>query len=190
MQTMKFGVDIDGVIANSAQSWLNVINDKYQTNFQLSDLTDYYKVVSYKLTQAEREEVMLNSEPYKGSQHFVKTLKSMFDVTFITSRGHEPYLLYDDIKEDTFHWLKNHGFENPKILFTGQKKEVMQEESIDAIIDDNPGIIQNFAKPEDPQLFILDQPWNKSAYDSGAIRTKGYTDSIIKIVKYYGNKYL
>ena len=170
---MKIGIDIDDVVAEFIEKYLEFYKKNYGPKIFYKDFVDYR---IWKMTNLSKEEAyqsvynFYNSSLFdeikllEGVQDSVKTLSKNHEIIFITSR---PNLL----RGKTNIFLKNHFPEiNFKTLFSGEwshhnqeaksKGKICLDNQISFMIEDNHTYAEDCAE-KGIKVFLLDKPWNQ-----------------------------
>lgn len=175
----RFLVDVDGVLANFVQGYLDIANPLAGTNYthdkvttwELSLLPGFKEVQRQTLETCGRPGWSLSLQVYPGAQEGLKKLAALGEVYIVTS----PLWLYSgdvqtklDIEyaqtfcHDRVRWLEEHfGISRKKIVFASDKHIVDGT----VLIDDKPENIQNWiaehgSKRDTHAAYLWEQPWN------------------------------
>lgn len=166
----KIGIDIDEVLVNFMENYLEFHNKRHNTSFNLNDVTNYHlwKCGIHQSKEESVKEVLdfNNSKDFEkidfveGAKFGIETLSKIHYLFFITSRTLE-------IKEKTEEFFYSHfprnGFE---FLFSGEiyggktKTEICKDLGISEMIEDNPNYAFDCAV-RGIKVFLLDKPWNR-----------------------------
>ena len=185
---MKIGIDIDDVIFEFLNSFLDFYNNKKGKKFLKEQFSSYY---FWEITGETREEgVKLVDEfhdselfdsvpPMKESMNALRELSKLHELIFITSRP----LSY---KEKTLKWLKKNFKDNPQeVVFTGDfhtgkgkpKAKICADLGIDVMIEDNGKYASDCAEKGIHSILIT-QPWNKDFTHPKVIRVSDWKEII------------
>jgi len=177
---MKIGVDIDEVLADFLNSFINYHNDTYFTKFskkdfktyELSDtlggkkidainkIYEFYNTVNFK-----------NILPLEKSEYAINKLSKDNSLRVITSR---PYKIHNE----TISWLDKHFQDSFKeIHFTNEwvkengvisKKDVCVKYGLDFLIEDSLNYARE-CKVKNTKIILMDQPWNHKVKEDNKI---------------------
>ena len=167
----KVFVDLDNVMADYGGDFL-----RWATNGQLSpspnDLTSLHLNEILCLDDADYAELKRrwrveghkrNMTMIPGTHGALRRLSQWYDVVIISSR---PADKYDNIREDTEYWLKQHDLQYSELVFTKEKFDYVHDHySVDdvlAIFDDDPKNLVKFAGKQTVQCYIVDRPYNRT----------------------------
>lgn len=146
-------VDIDNTIANTTETILNEIKNKYNikeinTNFKRYDMLDAFpQHLSVSIRQTLKNlfsdiEIYKKIKPYYNSVNILRSVEKLFDNVnfcgYITSRENH-------LKDVTEKWLYINGFPEKEIIFSRDKTEIIEKDNV-VIVEDNPNIIENLQK--------------------------------------------
>jgi uncharacterized HAD superfamily protein len=169
---MRIAVDLDEVLAQFLQSFIDFHNEKYGTHFKLSDFHSYHLHNAWggtveeaieKVYQFHKTDHFKNIRPVQDAQESLQKLKKGNEIFIVTSRQneimHETEVWLDKHFPDTFSGIHfaNH-FSKSGIKRT--KKEICDELGIEVLIEDSPDYAIECIKPG-RKIFLLNYPWNK-----------------------------
>ena len=188
---MKIGIDIDGVIVDFLNSYLDIFEKKYGRK------EIYEKIYSDKfweclnITQEEAKQLLdyfdeteyfENMKFIDGAKEAIGILLREHEVVFITARP-----LYIQSKTDYF--FKKHFEGEIKIVFSNEfvnnglksKGEICMENNIEIMIEDNKDYAKNCAD-KGVKVLLMNHPWNKEFYYKNVTRINNWKEamSIIK----------
>lgn len=167
----KVFVDLDNVMADYGGDFL-----RWATNGQLSpspnDLTSLHLNEILCLDDADYAELKRrwrveghkrNMTMIPGTHGALRRLSQWYDVVIISSR---PADKYDNIREDTEYWLKQHDLQYSELVFTKEKFDYVHDhygvDDVLAIFDDDPKNLVKFAGKQTVQCYIVDRPYNRT----------------------------
>jgi 5'(3')-deoxyribonucleotidase len=167
----KVFVDLDNVMADYGGDFL-----RWATNGQLSpspnDLTSLHLNEILCLDDADYAELKRrwrveghkrNMTMIPGTHGALRRLSQWYDVVIISSR---PADEYDNIREDTEYWLKQHDLQYSELVFTKEKFNYVHDHydvnDVLAIFDDDPKNLVKFAGKQTIQCYIVDRPYNRT----------------------------
>lgn len=191
MEKKKIGIDIDEVIVEFIEGFLDYINLKNKTSFGREEITDYH--LWNTPIHSSKEESIREAMEFQNSEFFDKInlvenakeslteLFESYEIFFITSRPEE-------IKDKTFNFLKKHFPENSfNIVHSGEifkgktKAEICKSLGILEMIEDNADYALNCAE-NGIKTFILDKPWNQNFVEhENIIKVKNWNEILEKI---------
>ena len=167
------GLDVDDVIANLVETWIDIYNTDFNDSLKREDITSWNisehvkcgdRIYDYLKERSLYDRVM----PISGSNWGVRNLRKMgFNIVFITNSTPEQ-------SGRKYFWLKDFGFIlNKSEYFEAADKSLI---ACDWLIDDNPTNIANaYGKG-----IVYHQPWNKGL-DKHYTRVFNWED----IVRYF-----
>jgi 5'(3')-deoxyribonucleotidase len=156
-------LDVDGIICDFAQVYINILNRQTGRRHTVEDVThwDFYECVA---TQAEDAAVWrhISSTPrtVSGAGSYIMNLNAYYMLTWrgvrvvavTTPRWHCPLWM-----PERFTWLADRGFSTKDIVFTSDKSLI----GGDMLIDDNfENVSQWQAKHPYGRGILLTRPWN------------------------------
>lgn len=167
----KVFVDLDNVMADYGGDFL-----RWATNGQLSpspnDLTSLHLNEILCLDDADYADLKRrwrveghkrNMTMIPGTHGALRRLSQWYDVVIISSR---PADKYDNIREDTEYWLKQHDLQYSELVFTKEKFDYVHDhydvDDVLAIFDDDPKNLVKFAGKQTVQCYIVDRPYNRT----------------------------
>ena len=167
----KVFVDLDNVMADYGGDFL-----RWATNGQLSpspnDLTSLHLNEILCLDDADYADLKRrwrveghkrNMTMIPGTHGALRRLSQWYDVVIISSR---PADKYDNIREDTEYWLKQHDLQYSELVFTKEKFDYVHDhygvDDVLAIFDDDPKNLVKFAGKQTIQCYIVDRPYNRT----------------------------
>lgn len=167
----KVFVDLDNVMADYGGDFL-----RWATNGQLSpspnDLTSLHLNEILCLDDEDYAELKRrwrveghkrNMTMIPGTHGALRRLSQWYDVVIISSR---PADKYDNIREDTEYWLKQHDLQYSELVFTKEKFDYVHDhydvDDVLAIFDDDPKNLVKFAGKQTVQCYIVDRPYNRT----------------------------
>lgn len=171
---MLVAIDLDDVLADTINAFIQFHNKKYGTTFVRNDFFSYYWEDIWGGTREDaiRKFFEFTKTPYfetlppvPGSQDGVAFLKRKHDLIVVTSRQHE-------LTTHTKKWIKKH-FNNifrdiyitnhPHFARSGKtktKREVCDELGVQILIEDSIGYATECVT-DDRKIFLLNTPWNQ-----------------------------
>lgn len=175
-QTM--GIDIDGTLTEY-DSFLPYLNQLLGTQVKpeqiiqydlheifgleydrFSDLFDEHSIPLYKA-----------SLPRRCAQEQLKWIDDRFEIVYITAR-------YEEFKELTETWLREHGFPARNIVCTGShdKIQAMKANQVRFMVEDRlENALQIWEEIHVP-VYLLDTPYNQAKLPNGVLRVKDWVE--------------
>lgn len=167
MKTLKFGIDVDGVLRDLVGGILFIYNSKFMTNISREDFVHYDvndqfpdlpNAAEYFFSGEIGKHLLSNSQPIPNSLNAFNLLKELGTVYIVTSQHG-----YNNVRY-TLDWLHKNKFETDQICFVKDKSVVA---GLDYFIDDNP---DKFIGCECTNGVLIDMPYNR--YDMTEICNK------------------
>jgi len=176
---MKIALDVDGVLADVIQSWLNYSNSKRQkiSKHEISDW-DFWKKFQINRYDFYEElsscwknwDSILPTE--ENLSLFTKNLSKLGQVDIVTAR---------ERSTDSFvkNWLKHHeiSFDNYVSVIDGPMKADLD---YDVFIDDSPLNASKIIQ-QNKKIILYSQPWNTNISENNIHRIKNLSEAIEKI---------
>tara|TARA_Y100000034_G_C6874913_1_gene399949 strand:- start:445 stop:1038 length:594 start_codon:yes stop_codon:yes gene_type:complete len=171
---MIIGIDVDDVLADFMNSFVNYHNDRYNTDHSREDFKSYnlWETLGGSEEEAVRKiyDFYHTSHfdrilPTKGSKEAVDLLRKNNSLRVITSR---PY----DIHDQTLSWLDRYfSSKFEEAHFTNEwaggigkptrKKDVCLEYNVDFLIEDSIAYAKE-CTTDKTKVLLMDKPWNRS----------------------------
>ena len=171
MNKQKIGIDIDEVVVEFMEKYLEFHNRKNNTSLIIEDLSNYHL---WECGVHNSKEESINSvmefqnSPFfdditliEGAKSGIEFLSKKYSIFFITSRPLE-------LKEKTERFFYNNfPMNNYNFIFSGEiyggktKSEICSEEGIKLMIEDNAEYAFSCAKLG-IRTFLFDKPWNNN----------------------------
>ena len=157
---MDIGIDVDGVLTDMTNATLPLMERDFGVHIEKSEISSW-TYVPQTIGCSEREYLSRMDEAYasvdvpeeeEGVGELTQLLsESGYDVTIITRRTFKshPYVTA---------WLHDHDVVYDALIFSGRKSKLAYP--IDALIDDQPGIVDHTLKYPSKRIFLRTQPWN------------------------------
>lgn len=164
MKPLVFGIDIDGVLANTYPEWIK----KGKAAYRLKDIYGS-KVAADKKFLAVLSDPTLYDDvaPVRGSQHGVNAIKAWgHRVVYVTSS-------VQGMTDAKWAWMQRMGFLPPGFM-QDPDLVVMHDKSLlraDVLIDDAVWNVRGFQG----RALLFDAPWNRKGVDD-LVRVKGWTE--------------
>jgi len=193
---MKIGVDMDEVLVELLDSFLEFYNLRFDKSFKKEDFKSY----EFKDTLGEtQEEIVKLVEEYdyrdgirlvEGALESVRELSKEHELLVLTAR-------HPMFKEKTERYLEKNfkGFFSD-VLYTGEvfqkygvrKADLCKKLGLDYIIEDN-GVFSLECAEKGTCVFLLDKPWNQNNGEHEKIvRVNNWADILSKVKEMGGVK--
>ncbi len=189
MKNMKIGIDIDNVLADSYNAYLERFNRQFGTEIIYEEVDDFFYLEKFKTVDYQRRVTYVDSlstnlkflssiSPYQEAINVIgKWQGKGWIIHYITAR---PAIT----KKTTQTWLKKHGFWGKLTtldLFpegktykrdVEYKKDLADKLGLDVFIEDASAIARNMKIP----VFLLDRPWNQGELPGNVTRVKTWPE--------------
>jgi len=174
----RVAIDLDGVVWDGHQPFLNIYNKKYNKNLKIEDITKwgFFPDEIFWPTCEESSKLIMEYDVF----NFVKTnllmIKDFFSISFVT---HGMYNIVDIEKK-----LGKHGI-YPGVIYdkviVDDRIQPKARLDFDYFIDDNPNMVADIRNYPNKILLLFDQPWNrdievKYAPYQNVVRVKDWDD--------------
>ena len=169
MESIKFGIDVDGVLRDLTASILDMYNSRFNKHMTMDefvhyDVKDQFPDIpdagKYFFSGDNARQLLCNSTPIPGALNAFNVLSELGEVYIVTSQHGFENITY------TLNWLHNNGFNTDQICFVSDKSVVSA--GLDYLIDDNPlkfvGCKCN--------AVLIDMPYNR--HNMNHIKSKFY----------------
>jgi uncharacterized HAD superfamily protein len=186
---MKIAVDVDGVIFDFVDVFLDIYNHKFRTTYKRNDIIQWEFYKDWNITENQVYEIFY--QIYEGKipaplidkkiPTFLKEINKDHHVDILSARN-------SNYKEQLRAQLQIHNIikgvsYNDIILVNEKPYDLKLQYRYDVYIDDNPNLVDPIKKMETKTLFLFDQPWNKyTNCELNAIRIENW-GQIIKELK-------
>jgi 5'-nucleotidase len=183
MMIIKIGIDLDSVLNNLNEKWLEAYNKVYNDKLTINDIhswdmTMYVKPECGKKIYGFLNESLLETlTPLPDSIQVTKKLSEKHDLYIVTATHYKNV----EVKVE---WIKKYfPHINPSKIIICEDKNLI---NVDLLIDDAPHNILNFPK----RTIVLDYAWNRSL-PSNYPRAKNWNEieQIINIVEFENEEY-
>jgi uncharacterized protein len=157
---MNIGFDIDGVIANFKQRFIEIIAEKYDVLLTDSDMYSYDPNLVLGVSKAEVGEVIVQtlSSDLPLYPEAKETLEKL------TSQGHNIYLLtarHQSLIQVTSTWLKKNDIPYKEVFYLPQGRKSEAKIQLDLIVEDNLAEALELSN-KIKHVLLFNQPWNKT----------------------------
>ena len=173
---MRLGIDLDGVVANFTQGWMNFYNRDFGTSYvfedsqnwgDLVDLTHFKDMGEFWEWSSDLDghSVFWHLDPFPDA---VEALRGLVDA------GHEVIILTvkpDFAVEDTYDWIERHRIPVAEIHILEEKWRI----ECDVYLDDGPHVLPGLVKHRgDRTVCRYVRPWNEPL--NGAIDVHDFVE--------------
>ena len=183
------GVDIDGVLADYPECFIDFINDKVGTDFKAKELNQYnlYEAITDIPTEVMKElkhEFRKSGKLKKvgilpGAKEFLQRLKDKdYRIILLSAR---PYKKYRRIFADTKEWLKENDLAHDAILWGEDKLNRMirefGEKSVKFFVEDNLKNANSISKST--KVYLLNKSYNQGVLSENVVRVKNLKEVLL-----------
>lgn len=176
MTQLKFYVDFDDILAETANRICEISKDMFDTQTTFEQIKDFDLKTSLNITQNQYEELMNATHddrflatymPIKGAKEAVNFFASK-GVAIEVVTGRPPYTL-----NASKLWLEKYGFNYSKIIFADKycrfedhetdalTLDDIQNSDYDLMIDDAPIMLDFIYHQMTTPIGVLQRPWNE-----------------------------
>ncbi|RXI99433.1 hypothetical protein DS745_14480 [Anaerobacillus alkaliphilus] len=176
---MRFGLDIDGTVT-CPETFIPYLNEHFQTNISLSDITQYEISAILNVTKEEFWQWMSKHEPIiyanaKIANFFTEAIKNWQDThhfTYISARGNHLF-------EVTENWFKKNNIPFHQIELLGQhdKLNAIRKNDIDIFFEDKHDNACDIAEECKIPVILIDTPYNQDPVPHQVIRVKDWNEA-------------
>ncbi|MFS0786310.1 hypothetical protein ABC345_08030 [Shouchella sp. 1P09AA] len=188
----RLGFDIDGTITDPA-TFIPYINQDFNTNFTLDDISDYDLSNLLKMEEADFWKWMLKNEPtiysnaplIKKVDHILNKWNVNHDLIFITARKKQ----YETI---TLDWLKKNDipYQHVELIGHHNKIEAVKEQDIEIFFEDKHDNAVMIAEECRIPVILFDTPYNRLPVPEQVIRVTNWTEAESWVEEWIKNKTL
>lgn len=161
MKDFTIGIDVDGVLRDNLQIMVDLYNENFKKNKEVSDIKDFRteitfpdiepvtgKTASEWFFQDHSKEIFLNAKPFYNAAEDIKNLRGLANVVIITYQKSLVNRMH------TLCWLEINGIEYDGLIFIKDKTKFI----CDYLIDDNDW---NFLGSNAKHGILIDAPYNE-----------------------------
>lgn len=174
------GVDIDGVLADYPDCFIDYVNDKVGTDFKAEDLDQYnlYEAITdipTEVMKGLKHEFRKSGELKKvgvlpGAKEFLQSLKNKgYKIVLLSAR---PYKEYRRIFADTKEWLDKNGLVYDAILWDEDKLNRLirefGENNVSFFVEDNLKNANSISKST--KVYLLNKSYNQGKTENNIYR--------------------
>jgi 5'(3')-deoxyribonucleotidase len=188
---MIIAVDLDDVLANTLENFIDFHNSTYKTSLKFSDFKSYalhdiiglsFEEEAKRLEQFDKSKFFNKIKPLEGAQTAISQLSKKNKIVVITART-------KSVATKTKRWLKKYFPEIDEVVFISQnymgfiktKAEVCKEFGAKVIIEDKTSFVNECAN-KGIKVMMLDYPWNQNVNgSSNIVRVRSWDDILKKL---------
>lgn len=161
MKDFTIGIDVDGVLRDNLQIMVDLYNENFKKNKEVSDIKDFRteitfpdiepitgKTASEWFFQDHSKEIFLNASPFYNVAEDIKRLRELANVVIITYQKSLVNRMH------TLCWLEINGIEYDGLIFIKDKTKFL----CDYLVDDNDW---NFLGSNAKHGILIDAPYNE-----------------------------
>jgi hypothetical protein len=190
--SLRIGLDLDGVVADWVSSAIKVLKDRgsiipEQAPPYWDWLKEHARPEDWKFLWGPAMKFSYQfAEPYKGSVEFANRLKNFGDVIIMTSRPKGSWTA-------TIQWWWDHmGYTPAGFNFFDSGLDKYRVHT-DVFIEDNLNYANDYAHKwlmgyDNPEVFLLDRPWNQGYTEYLNVTRMPDYESIIKEIERIKNE--
>lgn len=185
---MKIAVDIDGVLFDLVITFCEKFNERYDTTYQKSDVTNWEFFNDWNISEEQAfkifYEIYENSEIVplidENSLKYMRELNLQHNVDIVSARSsHYRSHLIKALKSHNI-LKKIHYRELILVNHKPYDSKLILEYEI--YVDDNPNLVEPIKKMKNKLLLLYDQPWNMdSKCEKNVFRVKTWKEVVEKI---------
>jgi uncharacterized HAD superfamily protein len=192
MKRQTIAVDIDDVLATSADGWVRYSNQKWGTNLTVEDYQEDWSTmwkIDFEEAMKRAHHLHTNSvvatfRPFEEARAVLQKLSKRYKLIILTSRN-------SLARDDTLSWLDEHyggifeeihlaGFYDTgkRSALERSKAELLQDLGADYLIDDHPKHCLATAELGIPTVIFGEYAWNRDigALPTGVTRCKSWPE--------------
>jgi len=172
MYNPKIGIDMDSVLNNLEEVWLNSYNEIYKDSLKLSDITEWSW---HKVVKKECGEKIYDLLKVPSLFQYLSVKKNAIEVVSkLIRKNYDIYVVSASYPEnilDKAKWLRKHFpfIDEDKYCFMNHKELLS---SLDFLIDDGPHNIEKFPN----KIIAFDAPYNQKINRQDVIRVKNWDE--------------
>ena len=180
MKNLTIGIDVDGVLRDNLQIMVDLYNEHFNDNKDVSDVKDFRTEITFPKIESETgmssshwffqlhsDEIFLDAKPFDKVKEDIKRLSEIANIIIIT------YQKSVNNKKQTLDWLEKNGIEYDGIVFIKDKTKLI----CDYLIDDNDW---NFIGSNAKHGILIDAPYNENKKTEEIL----YTSNCESLVRY------
>ncbi len=194
---MKIAIDLDEVLADYVNTFLDYHNATYKTSFNKQQIKEY---AWWKLFNCTKEEIIKRAYNFYETKYFrnLRPIRGSIEAVSILARNHNLSVITSrpsDIKQETLTWLNRYFPQKfSEVYFTNEwsksdlntndhkKSDLCKKLEIPVIIEDAPETSMECAE-SGMQVLLYDCPWNKKIQHPKIQRIKSWPEALREISK-------
>lgn len=154
---MRIGLDLDGVVVDSINRWIDVLNRVAGTNYRYGELPDTHGTPEMAAISDRHElDLLIPTSPMPGAREAIAQLRREGHELIVVTARHprlrgltEAWLHYHAIQVDRLHFLEG-----------APKAPVARSEGLDVLVEDTPRHARTVAEAGVPVLLFA-APYNE-----------------------------
>ncbi|MBI3271556.1 MAG: hypothetical protein HYZ53_21375 [Planctomycetes bacterium] len=183
-QKKKIGVDLDGVLAETAESFLRIMQELHGRRIPIDALRGYDMEEWTGLTTAQVDhifhetEIFDRAEPMRGAVDGLAALRrGGWEVHIVTYRGWKASL-----PGLTREWLARHGLAYDALEFTNtaDKSRYARTHGLPVFVEDNWHSIEALAQACE-RVILVDWPYNQGPIPPNAVRARSWPEVVERV---------
>lgn len=173
---MNIGIDIDGVIADSLQTWVRELNRRFNQKKTVQEIITYQFEKVYNVSWAEMNDffrtnqqlLLSNLAPVSQAGKYLRLLKKNHQIHLITARPN----LFRKLTEK---WLSEHQITYDQLIMTdfGDKTQYCRYADIPLVVEDSlenaVSLVENGIR-----VILFDAPYNQGSLPNGIVRREDW----------------
>lgn len=166
---MRISVDIDGVLLQIMETYCDIYNNRFGTNYKIKDVTnwEFFKdwgieqelafSIFYEIYQDSSKVPFIDEE----APEVMKLLNDRHDVSIVSARL--PEYRESIVKKLNFHKIFREIQYDELVLLHHLPYDIKLKQNYDIYIDDNPNLVEPIKNMEKRFLLLYNQPWNQGS---------------------------
>ena len=184
---MRIAVDINGVLIDNMENFVDLYNKLHKTQYEKKDVTNWEFYRDWGLQDEDFFELFYKTYDNMNSIKFID--KNAVKIMKKLNKIHDVYLLsaldrlYESllIEKLNYHNIKKDIHYKEVIIVPDRPWDLKAQHEFDVYIDDNPNLIEPI-KGLNRYLLLYDQPWNHKENSNGKIIRVYNWKEIFKII--------
>ncbi len=169
-----FAVDIDNVLAHAEHEVQRIFHELTGESWPSEtyasagglDCSDWDRDLIERIFDYFHEQSIPTLPVVPGARQGLQRLQKDYRIVLITARR-------PTARRQTLDWLDEHGIPFDELHHTGEKTGVSND--IVLAVDDHPVHVREYLA-QGAQVFLMDQPWNRTFSASGVIRVSDWDE--------------
>jgi uncharacterized HAD superfamily protein len=183
---LKIGVDLDNTLADTIPIWTKLLKEKYGIELNHSEITEYDLVYHVPMTDEEVQNTF--REVWSDHPAVPPNPGDPRGVLEAISKDHDLFIVTATVakKEEVDQWLDRNGIKHKGLVMVRSSEKL--NSGVDVIIDDNPKVIDLFARAG-KMVILYDRPWNKKVRrEKNVVRVKDWSEVTNALEKLIGKR--